>query len=57
MNNVSKLTVTNYLMWSLQVNALFDGYALAGYLEGSFTIPSATLSNDDPITVNLAYTL
>lgn len=34
MFNVAKLTNTNYLMWSHQVHALFDGYELAGYLDG-----------------------
>lgn len=29
-SNVTKLTSTNYLMWSLQIHALLDGYDLAG---------------------------
>lgn len=33
MSQKSKLTDTNYLMWSLQVHALLDGYAVAGYLD------------------------
>ena len=30
MTNVTKLNSTNYIMWSRQVHALFDGYDLAG---------------------------
>lgn len=51
-SNVIKLTSTNYLMWSLQIHALLDGYDLAGYLDGSITIPSATITTNDVITVN-----
>lgn len=39
MSNVSKLTTGNYLMWSLQIHALLDGYDLAGYIDGSKTVP------------------
>lgn len=44
MSNVSKLTVTNYLMWSLQIHALVDGYALAAHLDGSTAAPPATIT-------------
>lgn len=43
MSNVSKLTATNYLMWSLQVHALLDGHGLAGHLDGSTPMPSQTV--------------
>lgn len=57
MTNVSKFTTTNYLMWNLQVLVLLNGYALAGYLDGSFPITPTTLMTDNQITVNPAYTL
>lgn len=57
MTNVSKLTATNYLMWSLQVRALLDGYGLIGHLDGSLTIPSQTITADAEVSVNPAYTV
>ncbi|XP_010480847.1 PREDICTED: uncharacterized protein LOC104759636 [Camelina sativa] len=42
--NVTKLTDTNYLMWSLQIHALVDGYELAGYLDGSTIAPPPTVT-------------
>lgn len=56
MTNVSKLTTTNYLMWSLQVRALLDGHALADHLDGSIT-PAATQTIGDLTTTNPAYTM
>lgn len=56
-SNVSKLTYTNYLMWSLQVHALLDGYDLAGYLDGSIIIPHATVTANEIIFVNPAFTI
>ena len=52
MSNVSKLTNTNYLMWSLQVHALLDGYALASHLDAVPEIPTATITNGDDVTPN-----
>lgn len=57
MANVSKLTATNYLMWSLQVHALIDGYGLIGHLDGSTVIPSPTVTVDGETTVNPDHTL
>ena len=57
MTNVTKLTGSNFLMWSRQVHALLDGYDLAGYIVGSIAVPSATITSDDDITTNPAYTL
>ncbi|KAL1219596.1 Retrovirus-related Pol polyprotein from transposon RE1 [Cardamine amara subsp. amara] len=57
MTNVTKLTPTNYLMWSLQVHALLDGYGLAGYFDGSVTTSAATLTTGDVVTVNPAFTV
>lgn len=57
MSNVTKLTASNYLMWSLKIHALLDGYDLAGYIDGLTMPPSPTLTTDDQITVNPAHTL
>ncbi|CAA7043636.1 unnamed protein product [Microthlaspi erraticum] len=56
MTNVTKLTTTNYLMWSRQVHALLDGYDLASYINGSTTAPSATVTNGDITSANPEYT-
>lgn len=55
MSNVTKLTSTNFVMWSRQVHALFDGYDLAGHLDGSVDIPPPTLTTDGTVTANPAY--
>lgn len=57
MLNVTKFTSSNYLMWSLQIHALLDSYDLVGHLDGSLTVASATLTTEDQISVNQAYTL
>lgn len=57
MTNVTKLTTSNFLMWSRQVHALLDGYDLAGYVDGSITIPPSTNTTDGVISVNPAYTI
>lgn len=51
MTNVVKLSSTNYLMWSRQVLALFDGYELSQYLGDSFEPPSSTVLNAEGISV------
>ena len=57
MTNVTKLTASNFLMWSRQVHALLDGYDLTGYLDGSFVVPCATITTDDGVAPNPAYNL
>lgn len=57
MTNVTKLTSTNFVMWSRQVHALFDGYDLAGFIDGSVIIPPPTLTTEGTIATNPAYTL
>ncbi|XP_010474124.2 PREDICTED: uncharacterized protein LOC104753590 [Camelina sativa] len=47
MMNVTKLTASNFLMWSRQVHALLDGYDLAGYIDGSLTVPPLTVTAAD----------
>lgn len=55
MTNVTKLTASNFLMWSRQVQALLDGYDLSGYLDGSITIPPPTITTDGVVTANPEY--
>ncbi|CAA7040902.1 unnamed protein product [Microthlaspi erraticum] len=56
MTNVTKLTASNFLMWSRQVQVLFDGYELSGYLDGSTETPSATLTADNIVSSILSTT-
>lgn len=56
MSNVTKLTASNFLMWSRQIQALLNGYSLAGYLNGTITVPSQTITTAEVVTVNPAYT-
>lgn len=44
-------------MWSLQIHALLDGYDLAGYLDDSIDIPAPTVTANDVVKVNPAFTL
>lgn len=57
MSNVSKLSATNYLMWSLQVHALVDGYGLVGHLDGSMVVPSPAITVDGEVTSNPEHTI
>lgn len=57
MTNVTKLTSSNFLMWSRQVTALLNGYDLFGYVDGSTVVPQPTLIADDVTTVNPAYSM
>lgn len=57
MTNVTKLNSTNYIMWSRQVHALFDGYDLAGYLDGSMVTPPPTVDTEGTLSLNPAYLL
>lgn len=56
MMNVTKLTAVNYMTWSLQVHSLLDGYDLAGYLDGSTVPPDQTVTVNNQISPNPAYT-
>lgn len=57
MTRVTKLTASNFMMWSLQVRALLDGYDLAGHLDGSTIVSPQTLRTAGVISVNSAFTL
>ncbi|CAA7058393.1 unnamed protein product [Microthlaspi erraticum] len=55
-SNITKLTSTNYLTWSVQVHALLDGYDLASHIDGSTLPPSQTITTAEVSTPNPAYT-
>ncbi|CAA7041119.1 unnamed protein product [Microthlaspi erraticum] len=57
MTNVTKLNATNYIMWSRQVHALFDGYELAHFLDGSKPSPDPTITINGSATDNPAHAL
>lgn len=58
MTNVTKLTSSNFLMWSRQVHALLDGYDLAAFIDGSGVVPAATITSaDGSLETNPSYTL
>lgn len=54
MSNITKLTASNYLVWSRQVHALLDGYELSNHLDESAPAPEATITTDDVTTPNPA---
>lgn len=56
MTNVTKLTASNFLMWSRQVHALLDGYDLSGYIDGSSVPPPPTITSDGVPVANPEYT-
>lgn len=56
MSNVTKLSARNYLMWSIQIQALLDGYNLSGHLDGTTPPPPATITNDGITTTNPEFT-
>ena len=56
MSNVTKLTATNFLMWSRQIQALLDGYDLVGHIDGSRVVPPPTTTTENAVTTNPAYT-
>lgn len=56
MANITKLTSTNYLTWSIQVHALLDGYDLASHIDGSVLPPSQSVTTAGVTSPNPAYT-
>lgn len=56
MSNVTKLSSNNFLMWSIQIQALLDGYGLSGHLDGSTPPPAPTIVTDGVTTPNPAFT-
>ncbi|XP_010456650.1 PREDICTED: uncharacterized protein LOC104738119 [Camelina sativa] len=57
MANITKLTASNFLMWSRQIRALLAGYGLAGYLDVTTVAPDSTILREVRTTSNPEYNL
>ncbi|XP_010501665.1 PREDICTED: uncharacterized protein LOC104778960 [Camelina sativa] len=57
MANVTKLTASNYLMWSRQVQALLDGYDLVSFLDVACVKQDPTITKDGVTSPNPALTV
>lgn len=55
MGNITKLTNTNYLMWSKQIHALLEGHELHRFLVASDSIPTATIEANGSSEPNPAF--
>lgn len=56
MVNITKLTPTNFMTWSLQIHALLDGYDIAGFIDGSTPTLEQTITVDNVPSTNPDYT-
>lgn len=56
MNNIIKLSSSNYMMWSLQVRALLDGYDLASFIDSTVLPPTPTVVVAGVSSANPDYT-
>ncbi|RVW26307.1 Retrovirus-related Pol polyprotein from transposon RE1 [Vitis vinifera] len=54
-HNSIKLTPTNYLSWKTQMEAIFIGYDLQKFIDGSHPAPPTTISTNNVISTNPAY--
>ncbi|KAL1196014.1 Retrovirus-related Pol polyprotein from transposon RE2 [Cardamine amara subsp. amara] len=57
MLNVTKLSSTNYLAWSLQVKSLLKRYALLQFIDTSSSPPSPTVTTNGVASSNPEYDL
>ncbi|XP_019085380.1 PREDICTED: uncharacterized protein LOC109126332 [Camelina sativa] len=55
MMNMTKLTSTNFLMWSRQVRALLDSYDLIAYVDETVVVPPLTTTTDGVTSDNPDY--
>ncbi|KAH7524673.1 hypothetical protein FEM48_Zijuj06G0144600 [Ziziphus jujuba var. spinosa] len=53
--NITKLTTTNYITWSLQIRSLLEGYDLYGFLDGSHPSPTSTITVNGKSAPNPTY--
>ncbi|KAE8726643.1 hypothetical protein F3Y22_tig00006570pilonHSYRG00103 [Hibiscus syriacus] len=56
LSNITKLSSTNYLIWSLQIQSLLEGYDLYHFIDGTQTPPPPTISVNGVTSPNKAYT-
>ncbi|XP_019189519.1 PREDICTED: uncharacterized protein LOC109183946 [Ipomoea nil] len=54
-HNIQKLTSSNYLTWKIQLEAILIGYDLKHFIDGSKLIPTATITVQDRVLPNPAY--
>ncbi|KAL6323605.1 hypothetical protein AAG906_039196 [Vitis piasezkii] len=57
LSNITKLSSTNYLTWSLQIQSLLEGYDLHHFIDGTHTPPPPTVIVTSVASPNLAYTI
>ena len=56
LSNITKLSSTNYLTWSIQIQSLLEGYDLHHFIDGAHTPPPPTVTVTGVTSPNLAYT-
>ncbi|KAE8735041.1 hypothetical protein F3Y22_tig00000477pilonHSYRG00099 [Hibiscus syriacus] len=56
LSNITKLSSTNYLTWSLQIQSLLEGYDLYHFIDGTQTPPQPTVTVNGVTSLNLEYT-
>ncbi|RVW60364.1 Retrovirus-related Pol polyprotein from transposon RE1 [Vitis vinifera] len=54
-HNSIKLTPTNYLSWKTQMEAIFIGYDLQKFIDGSHSAPPTTITTNNVVSTNPAY--
>ncbi|RVW35995.1 Retrovirus-related Pol polyprotein from transposon RE1 [Vitis vinifera] len=54
-HNSIKLTPTNYLSWKTQMEAIFIGYDLQKFIDGSHLAPPTTITTNNVVSTNPAY--
>ena len=55
MSSVTKLTTTNYLMWSRQIRALLEGHELHHFIETNHRTPDQTVLVNGELQPNPAF--
>ena len=56
LSNITKLSSTNYLIWSLQILSLLEGYDLRHFIDGADTPPPPTITVTGVASPNPTYT-
>ena len=56
LSNVTKLSSTNYLTWSLQIQSLLEGYDLHHFIDDTHTPPPPTITITGVVSPNPTYT-
>ncbi|KAL6334071.1 hypothetical protein AAG906_001832 [Vitis piasezkii] len=56
LSNITKLSSTNYLTWSLQIQSLLEGYDLHHFIDDTHTPPPPTITITGVASPNPTYT-